>query len=57
MEKKMEDWQLGNESKTKPQERIELMNQWLKKNKEEILKQINKTDDDEKEDIIGFVDL
>jgi hypothetical protein len=33
----LEDWQLGNESKTKPLERVELMNLWLKKNKQEII--------------------
>jgi hypothetical protein len=36
--KELEDWQLGNESVTKPLDRIMFMEEWLKKNKLEILK-------------------
>lgn len=32
------DWQLGNESKTSPLDRVDLMNAWLKKNKLDVIK-------------------
>jgi hypothetical protein len=35
--KELEDWQLGNQSVTKPLDRIKFMDEWLKKNKLEVL--------------------
>jgi hypothetical protein len=52
--KQLENWQLGNESTTKPLERVELMNQWLKNNRREIKlstqPQVTETEP------IGFID-
>ena len=33
----LQDWQLGSNSTTNPIKRVELMNEWLKKNKQEII--------------------
>ena len=35
--KELEDWQLGNQSVIKPLDRIKFMDEWLKKNKLEVL--------------------
>jgi hypothetical protein len=37
--KELQDWQLGNESYSTPLMRVDLMNEWLKKNKQDILNQ------------------
>lgn len=51
----LEDWQRGNDSRTSPLERVDLMTEWLKKNKSSILESLvpEKTD----RIIGGFEDL
>jgi hypothetical protein len=51
----LEDWQLGNESVTTPLSRVEYMNDWLKKNKAEIL--TKKEVVEEPQIFLGFDDL
>lgn len=38
MNEHLEDWQKGNDSITTPIQRLELMNDWLKQNKKDVLK-------------------
>jgi len=33
----LDDWKKGYDSQTKPDRRVELMNDWLKQNKQEII--------------------
>jgi len=51
---KLENWQLGNESKTPPLERVELMREWLLQNKLDVL--ISKKPKEDKS-VVGFEDL
>lgn len=56
---KVEDWQMGNDSSLSPLTRVDYMNDWLKKNKQDILlKQSNKELKDlDKEEFLGFIDI
>ena len=51
---KLEDWQLGNESKTPPLERVELMKEWLLQNKLDVLTSKKPIED---KPVVGFEDL
>lgn len=49
------DWQRGEDSKTPPLERLALMQEWLSKNKQDILsKPVNHESFDEP---VGFIDI
>lgn len=55
---RIEEWQKGNDSSLSPLTRIDYMNIWLKKNKQDILINNNKEPDLEKiEDFQGFIDI
>lgn len=49
------DWQQGEHSTLSPLERVELMNEWLKKNNEEIKSKLQEPTD-ENEIVVGFPD-
>lgn len=56
---KVEDWQKGNDSSLSPLTRIDYMNDWLKKNKQDILlkqkdRELKNLD---KEEFQGFIDI
>jgi hypothetical protein len=51
----LQDWQLGNNSSLSPLTRVELMNDWLKKNKQDIL--VTKKLEEPEMEIKGFTDL
>lgn len=55
----VEDWQKGNNSTLSPLTRIDYMNEWLKKNKQDIL--LKKVDKElknlDKEEFLGFIDI
>lgn len=55
----VEDWQKGNNSTLSPLTRIDYMNEWLKKNKQDILlKQVDKELKNlDKEEFLGFIDI
>lgn len=55
-ENKLQDWKLGNDSKTHYLDRINLMEAWLKKNKQEILLK-GKKEISEEEVIVGFPEI
>lgn len=50
--KTLPDWQQGEQSKTRPLERVELMQEWLLANKLDILNNIKKVVEDEP--VVGF---
>ena len=52
----LQDWQLGNNSTTSPIKRVELMNEWLKRNKQEILASRLKETTETEYEPIGFID-
>lgn len=49
------DWQLGNESKSSPLDRCEMMREWLLQNKLDCITKTKPKQD--KEEVIGFVDI
>jgi hypothetical protein len=53
----VEDWQLGNDSSLSPLTRIDFMNDWLKKNKQEILLKKEKNKPEDAEEFLGFIDI
>jgi len=53
----VEDWQLGNDSSLSPLTRVEKMNDWLKKNKLEILLKKEKNKPEEDKEFFGFIDI
>lgn len=50
------NWQQGEHSTLTPLERVELMNEWLKQNKLEILSNLEYTGETEGS-VVGFIDL
>lgn len=54
----IEDWQMGNDSSLSPLTRIDYMNDWLKKNKQDILQnQKNKLPLEPEKEFSGFIDI
>jgi hypothetical protein len=54
--KQIEDWQLGNDSTLSPLTRVDYMNFWLKKNKQDIL--LNRIKEKPvAKDFQGFIDI